>query len=125
MRGANPSNALNQGVQTMVDCGVIGLFALVSFFWAALVGVPKRGDTDEFGVRTWLMMLILLNHSAVYILPMYHFTAFLFGLLGYSLRASAAAVTQARGGGRVAMPAEPYAMPGATASFERLERNVE
>jgi len=125
MRGANPSNALNQGVQTLVDCGVIGLFALVSFFWAALVAVPRRGNTDEFGVRTWLMMLILLNHSAVYILPMYHFTAFLFGLLGYSLRASAASVTQARGGARITMPTDPYAIPGATASLGRLERNAD
>lgn len=125
MRGANASNALNQIVQTLVDGGVIGLFALAAFFWVALVAVPKRGDTDEFGIRTWLMMLLLLNHSAVYILPMYHFTAFLFGLLGYSLRASAATVTQARGAGRMARPADPYAIPGAQAPYGRLERHVE
>jgi O-antigen ligase len=125
MRGANSSNALNQIVQTLVDSGVIGLIALASFFWVALVATPKRGDTDEFGIRTWVMMLLAFNHSAVYILPLYHFTAFLFGLIGYSLRASLATAIQIRHPGRPLMPTVPPAVPGAAPSYARLERHAD
>ncbi len=90
--GANISNVLNQVVQTLVDCGVLGLAALIAFFWSSLVTVPARTSAkftdDEFGIRIWLISFVLINQSATFITTFYHFTAFIFALLGYSLRSS-------------------------------------
>jgi hypothetical protein len=86
--GANQTNALNQVVQTLVDGGILGLAFLVMFFFETVR--PRGGPLvdrlrDPFGLRIWLLVFLLLNHTAVYILPASYLTILVFGACGVVL----------------------------------------
>lgn len=87
--GANISNASNQIVQTMMDGGIVALLALGLFFAQAVW--PNKGEplvdrhNDPFAIRPWLVAFLILNQTAVFILPVSQLTTLVFGLVGVTL----------------------------------------
>ena len=87
--GANQANALNQVVQTLMDGGLLALLFLMLFFLQVLW--PKKGHqlidrrSDPFAIKAWLLAFVVVNQTAVYILPAFSLTALVFGLAGVSL----------------------------------------
>jgi hypothetical protein len=91
--GASQANALNQAVQTLLDGGLLALIFLVLFFVRVLwprkdIALIDRRN-DPFAIKAWLFVFILLNQTAVYILPAFFLTVLVFGLAGLSLHLDA------------------------------------
>lgn len=87
--GANQANALNQIVQTLIDGGLLALTFLVLFFirvlWPTKDAVLIDRRNDPFAIKAWLLVFLILDQTAVYILPAFFLTALVFGLAGLSL----------------------------------------
>jgi hypothetical protein len=93
--GASQSNSLNQVIQTLVDGGALGLIFLALFFYEVIR--PRNGAMfdrrrDPYGLRIWLLVFLVLNQTAVYILPAFYLTILIFGVSGIVLHAREAAV---------------------------------
>lgn len=111
--GANQSNALNQIVQTLVDGGLLGLIFLGLFFFEIVrpAGAPLVDRRhDPFGMRVWLLVFLVLNQTAVYILPAFWLTMLIFGVCGIALHAREVAAAAAA---RRRPLAHPGPAPGA------------
>jgi hypothetical protein len=87
--GANEADALNQIVQTLVDGGLLALTFLALFFirvlWPTKDAVLIDRRNDPYAIKAWLFVFLILNQSAVYILPAFYLTALVFGSAGLSL----------------------------------------
>ena len=72
-----------------MDGGLLALLFLMLFFLQVLW--PKKGHqlidrrSDPFAIKAWLLAFVVVNQTAVYILPAFSMTALGFGLAGVSL----------------------------------------